>query len=321
MNTPVTAPATPAWPGPPDAALAQTLKSLELTITRKLDGILHGNHQGLTPGHGSEPGESRPYIIGDDVRRIDWNVTARTRELYVRDQIADRDLEAWIAVDTSASMAFGTAVTEKRSIALGAAAAVGFLTARSQNKVGAVLAAGPTLRSFPPRVGRDHLRAVLSAIATAPGAEGQGRTDLGRLAHDVAGRARRRGFICLISDFIGDPDGWRPAIGSLATRHEVLAIEIVDQRELDLPAVGMLTMADPATGRTREVMITEKVRERYARAAAAQRERIRTELLATGAQHVQLRTDEDWLTELIGYVHRRRRQPGALRAGAMRSGR
>ncbi len=302
---------TPPWPGPPDAALAQTLKALELTITRKLDGLLHGQHQGLTPGHGSEAGESRPYIVGDDVRRIDWNVTARTRELYVRDQIADRDLEAWLAIDTSASMAFGTAVAEKRSIALGAAAAVGFLTARSQNKVGAVLAAGPHRRAFPPRAGRDHLRAVLTAIAMAPDAEGQGRTDLGQLAHDVAGRARRRGFVCLIGDFIGDPDTWRPAIGALATRHEVLAIEIVDRRELDLPAVGLLTLADPATGRTREVQITDRVRERYAVAAAAQRARIRSELLATGAQHLQLRTDDDWLAELIGYVHRRRRQPAA----------
>ncbi len=316
MNTPVTATTIPAWPGPPDTALAQTLKSLELTITRKLDGILHGNHQGLTPGHGSEPGESRPYNVGDDVRRIDWNVTARTRELYVRDQIADRDLEAWIAVDTSASMAFGTAVAEKRSIALGAAAAVGFLTVRSQNKVGAVLAGGPNSRSFPPRAGRDHLRSVLQAIATAPNVDGQGRTDLGQLARDVAGRARRRGFVCLISDFIDDPTGWRPAIGTLATRHEVLAIEIVDQRELDLPAVGLLTVVDPATGRTREVQITEKIRQRYAEAAAAQRERIRTELLATGAQHVQLRTDDDWLAQLIGYVHRRRRQPSAPRAAS-----
>lgn len=302
---------------PSDEVLAQTLKSLELKITRKLDGILHGQYQGLTPGHGSEPGESRPYLIGDDVRRIDWNVTARTQELHVRDQIADRDLEAWIAVDTSASMAFGTDAAEKREIALGAAAAVGFLTARAQNKVGAVLAAGPTISAFPPRVGRDHLRAILATIGRAPDATGQGRTDLGALARDVAGRARRRGFVCIIGDFLGDPDGWRPAIGSLATRHEVLAVEVVDRRELELPAVGTLSVVDPATGALREVHVNAKVRERYAAAAAAQRERIRTDLVAAGAQHLQLRTSEDWLAQLIGYVYRRRRQPAPLRqAGA-----
>lgn len=304
---------TLVWPGPPDAALAQTLRTLELTVTRKLDGILHGQYQGLTPGHGSEPGESRPYILGDDVRRIDWNVTARTRELYVRDQIADRDLVAWLVVDSSASMAFGTAKAEKRAIALGAAASVGFLSARSQNKVGAVLAAGPERRTYPPRVGRDHLRAVLSAIAQAPDATGLGRTDLGALIHDVAGRARRRGFVCIIADFIGDPDGWRPAVGALTTRHDVLAIEIVDQREMELPAIGALTVTDPATGDVRDVQLTAKVRARYAAAATAQRDRIRTDLLATGAQHLQLRTDDDWLTQLIGYVHRRRKQPTPMR--------
>ncbi len=295
-----------SWPGPPDAQLAETLRRLELMITRKLDGILHGQHQGLTPGHGSEAGESRPYIIGDDVRRIDWNVTARTRELYVRELIADRDLEAWLCVDMSPTMAFGTELAEKRSIALGAAAAVGFLTARAQNKVGAVVAAGGDRLAYPPRGGRDHLRALLTAIGQAPSGEGTGRSDLGALLDDVGGRARRRGFVTVIGDLLAPIEQWRRPLGALALRHEVLVVEIVDRRELDLPAIGLLTVADPSTGRVREVRVTESVRRRYAEAAATQRATIRSTVLAAGAQHLQLATNGEWLEELIRYVHRRR---------------
>jgi uncharacterized protein (DUF58 family) len=301
----------------PEQALAQMLRTLELTITRKLDGLLHGQYQGLTPGHGSEAGEARTYIPGDDVRRIDWSVTARTRELHVRDLIADRDLEAWLGVDASASMAFGTDKSEKRNVALGAAAAVGFLTARGQNRIGAVIGAGPQRRAFPPRGGRDHLRGMLTALGTISAPDGAGRTDLGALANDIAGRARRRGFVCLISDFMTPPDTWQPAIGLLAMRHDVLAIEIVDQREVDLPAIGSMTLRDPATGDIRDVHITAAVRRRYAAAAEAQREAIRAAIRSTGAHHLQLRTDGDWLVTLMQYVHRQRRQPNVpnVRAG------
>ena len=154
------------------------MRTLELTINRRLDGALHGNHQGITPGHGSEPGEARLYQPGDDVRRIDWNVTARTMETHVREQIADRDLEAWLVVDTSAAMRFGTTVADKAQAALVAAATVGFLTARNQNRLGAVLVAGPHLKVMPPRFGRDQVRAVLSNAATPPPSEGLGRADL-----------------------------------------------------------------------------------------------------------------------------------------------
>jgi uncharacterized protein (DUF58 family) len=294
---------------PADDALAQTLRTLELTITHKLDGLLHGQYQGLTPGHGSEPGEARTYIAGDDVRRIDWSVTARTQELHVRELIADRDLVAWLAVDASASMAFGTDRSEKRNVALGAAAAVGFLTARGQNRIGGIIAAGPQRRTFPPRGGRDHLRGMLAVLATSSAPEGAGRTDLGSLCAEVAAHARRRGFVCLISDFLAPPDTWRTQLGALAMRHDVLAVEIVDQRELDLPAIGTMTLRDPATGAIRELRVTESVRRRYAEAATKQRDAVKTAIRSTGAQHVQLRTDGDWLVTLMRYVHQRRRQP------------
>ncbi len=302
------------WTTTPDPKLRELLKSLELTINRKLDGMLHGQYQGLTPGQGSEPGESRMYQVGDDVRRIDWNVTARTRELHVRELIADRDLEAWIAVDASPSMAFGTARAEKRTVALTAAAAVGFLTARHHNKVGAVIGAGPHQRSLPPRQGRDHVRSLLAAIATAPVDDGSGRTDLAALCRDVGGRARRTGFVCVISDFLNP--GWQSTLGPVGARHDLLAIEIVDPRELELPAVGALDLVDPATGQFREVRVTDSLRRRYAEAAAAQREQIRADLAAVRAHHLQLRTDRDWIGDLVRFVELRRR--AGSRAGALR---
>ena len=166
--------------GPPTELVAELLRTLELTINGRLDGVLHGNHQGLTPGHGSEPGESRQYQPGDDVRRIDWNITARTNETYVREQIADRDLTAWLVVDASATMQFGTVANDKAQTAMAAAACVGFLTARSQNRLGAVLVAGPSIHVIPPRNGsqpgpcdpvdarRPHRRRRAWAAPTSP---------------------------------------------------------------------------------------------------------------------------------------------------------
>mgnify|MGYP003871288731 CR=1 FL=1 len=152
--------------GPTPDTVAEHLRSLEITITRRLDGVLHGNHQGLTPGHGSEPGESRQYQPGDDVRRIDWNVTARTNETFVREQIADRDLLAWLVVDVSATMDFGTQPNDKSETAMAAAATIGFLTARAQNRLGAVLVAGPDVHVMPPRAGKNQVRAILSSLAS-----------------------------------------------------------------------------------------------------------------------------------------------------------
>jgi uncharacterized protein (DUF58 family) len=295
------------WPVDPDPRIRELVRNLELTVTRKLDGILQGHYQGLTPGQGSEPGESRLYQVGDDVRRIDWNVTARTRELHVRELIADRDLEAWMVVDASPSMAFGTAKAEKRTVALSAAAAVGFLTARHHNKIGALVGSGNERRALPPRPGRDQVRAILATIANAPSVAGSGRTDLGAMCHDAGRRARRTGFVCVISDFLSA--GWKNTLGSLAARHDVLAIEVLDPRELDLPAVGTLDLVDPATGQRREVRLTESVRRRYAAAAAAQRSAIHDDLIAAGAKHLQLRTDGEWVADIVRFVQFQRR-PG-----------
>ena len=310
------------WPaGPPTDALAEMLRTLELTVTRKLDGFLHGQYQGITPGHGSEVGESRMYQVGDDVRRIDWNVTARTRELFVRDQIADRDLEGWLVVDVSAPMRFTTVGPQKASLALGAAAAVGFLTARNQNRVGAVLVAGPEMKTFPPRPGKQQVRGILHAIGMPPDSAGRGRADLAGALMRVGALARRRGFVTVISDFLTpntDTADWHRALGSLALRSDVLAIEIIDPRELELPAVGYVALADPATGRVREVQMTADLARRYKAAAQTQRDGIRDALRSAGVDHLQLRTDQDWVGDLIQHVRRRKVQVAGVGGGMKR---
>ena len=213
--------------------MAEMLRTLEVTITRRLDGVLHGNHQGLTPGHGSEPGEARLYQPGDDVRPIDWNVTARTQQTHIRELIADRDLEAWLVVDASAAMRFGTEHNQKAQIALAAAVAVGFLTARNQNRLGAILVAGPDLHTVPPRGGRTQVRAILSKIAAPAPSEGRGRADLAGAIDRVGVLSKRRGFVAVIADFVGS--AWVDPLARLGLRHDLLAIMVSDPRESRRP--------------------------------------------------------------------------------------
>lgn len=302
--------------GPPVETVAELLRTLELTINGRLDGVLHGNHQGLTPGHGSEPGEARLYQAGDDVRRIDWNVTARTRETHVRDQIADRDLTAWIVADASATMQFGTTVNEKSHTALAAAACVGFLTARNQNRLGAVLVAGPAIHVMPPRTGANQVRAVLATLAAPPASEGLGRADLTGALDRVGAIATRRGFVAVISDFAGDD--WQHALGRLRLRHDLLAIAVHDPREFDIPPIGLVDVVDPATGAVREVRVTEKIQARFAEAARQERERRTLAITGTGADLIELATDDDWLGEIVRHTRRRRVQ--AVRGDAIRRG-
>jgi uncharacterized protein (DUF58 family) len=295
------------WPsGPPTEQVSELVRTLELTITRRLDGALHGNHQGITPGHGSEPGEARLYQPGDDPRRIDWNVTARTQETHVRDQIADRDLEAWVVVDMSAAMRFGTAVAEKAQAGLVATAAVGFLTARNQNRLGAVLVSGPELKVMPPRFGRDQVRAILANAASAPSSEGLGRADLAGAIDRVAVVSKRRGFVAVVSDFTGET--WVDPLARLGMRHDLLAISVHDPRELDVPPIGLVQLVDPSTGRRREVRVTAAVQRSFAEAAAEETERRRFAVRRAGAELIELATDADWLAAIVSHVTRRRTQ-------------
>ena len=294
----------------------QVLRRLELAVTRRLDGLLQGDYQGLLPGPGSEPGESRPYRPGDDVRRMDWNVTARTTVPHVRDEIADRELETWVVVDGSASLDFGTARCEKRDLALAAVGAVGFLTARIGNRLGAVVIEPERARVVPARSGRQALYALLHQLLNRPRApEGTGTTDLAAGIGQLVAPPRRRGLAVVVSDFLA-PSGWERPLRALAQRHQVLAVEVVDPRELELPDVGYLALVDPETGRRLEVPTgSTRLRERFARAAAAQRAEVASAIRRAGAQHLVLRTDRDWIADTVRFVvSNRQRRAGVMTA-------
>ena len=294
-----------------DQGAERLLRQLDLLVSRRLDGLLHGQYEGLRPGPGTEPGEARLYQPGDDVRHMDWAVTARTNEPHVRMPIAERELETWIVADLSASLDFGTARCEKRDLAIDGIAAVSFLTAKIGNRIGGVLLHAGGITRFPARAGRDHQRALLHRAMTAPRGDGRGRTDLATALREADRLARRRGLVVIVSDFLAEP-GWERAVRAVGARHDVLAIEVVDPRELELPNVGMLTMVDPETGAMIEVQTADTgLRERYAAAAAAQRAATASALRTAGAGHVVLRTDRDWLSDLVAYVEQRRRRRAA----------
>jgi uncharacterized protein (DUF58 family) len=297
-------------PGLRDLAPEQALRRLELTIVRRLDGLLQGDHLGLVPGLGTEAAEGREYVPGDDVRTMDWNLTARTTTPHVRDRVADRELETWLLVDATASMDFGTGRLEKRDLAVVAVAAIAFLTERSGNRIGAhiLCAGGP--RHVPARTGRPHLFGLLRALLELPRAAADGQTtpSLGAGA-DLLGRTTgRRGLVVVVSDFLETVESWERPLRLLSQRHQVLAVEVMDQRELTLPDVGLLTVVDPESGRRREIpTASRRLRERYAAAAAEQRTDIGQALRRAGAAHLRLRTDGDWMRDIVAHVLTSRR--------------
>jgi uncharacterized protein (DUF58 family) len=316
----------PAAPTLAELAPEERLRRLELIVSRRLDGLLHGQHAGLLPGPGTELRGSREYRAGEDeVRRMDWAVTARTTVPHVREMDADRELSTWLLVDVTASMDFGTADLDKRELAVAAAAAVGFLAAGSGNRLGAHLVGPDGVRRFPARPGREHLLGLLRTLLNGH-RRGDGRP--AGLADAIDGLNRgapRRGLAVVVSDFLdglpddGDADttvapDWEHALRRLGARHQVLAVEVVDPRELELPDVGIVTLMDPETGQRREISTGSRVvRERFATAAQQQRRVVERAVRRTGAAHLVLRTDRDWVADVVRHVHRQRRLASAAR--------
>jgi uncharacterized protein (DUF58 family) len=300
-------PATPASTAAlADAARAEpALSKLQLIITHKLDGLLQGDYLGLLSGPGSEPGESREYRPGDDVRRMDWPLTARTTVPHVRQTVADRELETWLAVDLSASLDFGTARCTKRDLVIAAAASLAHLTTRGGNRIGAVVGTGTELTRLPARPGRKEAQGLLRKIATT--SVRGGRSDLGALIDALNQPPRRRGMAVVISDFMVDPEQWSQPLRKLGVRHDLLAVEILDPREIEMPDAGVMEFVDAESGRIHEIQTSDpKLRERYASAAAAQRSAIASAIRGAGAAHLRLRTDSDWLFDIVRFVSAQR---------------
>jgi uncharacterized protein (DUF58 family) len=298
----------PSWAPPVlrGERLEAGLRTLELDVRRRLDGLLQGNHLGLVPGPGSEPGEARPYQPGDDVRRMDWAVTARTTTPHIRETVADRELETWIAADLSASLDFGTALCEKRDLVICAVAAVAHLTGGGGNRIGALVANGEESTRIPARGGLPHARGLVRKIALTPRAPEGVRGDLAAALEQLSRPPRRRGLAVVISDFLGGTE-WQRPLRALSARHSLIAIEIVDPRDIDLPDVGTVVLADPETGKQREVHASALLRKEFGAAAHAHRLEVAKELRRAGAAHLVLRTDSDWIADMVRFVVARKR--------------
>lgn len=286
-----------------------------IPVTRRVSGLLHGDYSGLLHRAGSELGDTRRYMEGDDVRRIDWPATARTNETQVHDTIADHELDVWLVVDATPSMAFGTARTTKYRLAVDVAGAIGYLICQSGNRLGCVIAG--TTERVTPRSGIDHLAVVLAAIERAgqgsQGASQRGADPAAALAMPLSPRTRR-GLVVVVSDFLDSE--WPRELSRLAQRHDVIAVVVADPREFALPDVGVIDMQDSETGRTMAVDTSRPaVREAFAaKAKAAHADRI-ARLVASRVDVLDLRTDSDWQALLAGFLRSRKRR---LAAGARR---
>jgi len=319
-------------PLPPHVPEGQ-VRQLAVEASRRLDGLLQGDHARRTLGPGREPAEARPHATGDDARRIDWAVTARTGATHVRTTTADRELETTLVVDLTASMSFGTRRSEKRDLALAAACALVHVTSRHGDRVGALVLTGDGVRRIPPRAGRDAALALRHALLTTPRAESGPGAALSDALAQLARPPRRRGLVVVLSDLAepgvgGGESGWARPLQLLVQRSDVVVCEVVDPRESDLPDVGTLHVVDPETGRQLEVRTTPAVRASYRAAAAGRSEARRSAVRGAGAGHVLLRTDRDWLPELARHLSGRRTPvrrpplaaPAARSAGAVRPG-
>jgi uncharacterized protein (DUF58 family) len=282
------------------------LRALDVTIGRRMEGLLAGDFRSNLLGLGSELAMVRPYVPGDDVRRIDWNVTARTNEPHVRVDLAERVLVTWIVYDVSPSMQFGTADRRKADVAEGVAIALGHLATRRGNRLGVVTYGDAHPRALSPRQGRVGLIGLLAALRQKPEETRTGWISLGQALTHASSLARQKSLVVVVSDFRG-PHDWRRPLLELAGRHDVVAVEIRDPREQELSNVGFLWLVDPETGRQLHVDTrNRRLRERFAVAAAAERAQVARLLTSVGVRHVVLTTSGDWLRTFVTFLRRSR---------------
>jgi uncharacterized protein (DUF58 family) len=284
------------------------LRRVELRIARRLDGLLQGERRGRRPGPGGEPSLTRAYEDGDDVRWVDWPLSARVGEPMVRVPEIEPVLTAWALVDCSPSMAYGSEVRTKLELAREVLGGVGVVMRRRGDRLGVVATRGGDLDLVrPPRADRRGLVAALAAVDRLPAGDSEtagGRTDLTRAISSLGRIARHRGAVVIISDFPLQP-GLERAIGGLGRTHEIIAIEVRDRRERDLPRVGPVELRDLETGRRRLVDTADpRFRDRFA-AAVESTDRTRAALLArAGARHAIVSTGEDWVLPLARTLDR-----------------
>lgn len=295
----------PAAPRTPEALL----RRLEWTVLRRLDGLLHGSYRTLFRGAGLDLADVREYQPHDDVRRIDWNVTARLQSLHVRDYHEDREVIGWFLLDLSPSVDFGSTEASKREVLDGFVAVLSRVLTRHGNPVGAVLYGNGIETVIPPRSGRRQVLRLLQALQSRPRPTARApRTDLGALLRAGLALMPRRALAFVVSDFISTP-GWEQPLAALAQRHEVVGVRLHDPAEQDLPRFGLSVVQDAETGEQLFVDADDPVfRERYAAVAARREARLLEGLAAAGVDALELSTGDDLVEVLLRFAALRKRR-------------
>ncbi len=303
--------------GPAGAATAEAvLRRLEWTVLRRLDGLLHGDYRSLLRGFGLDLADLREYQYHDDVRHIDWNVTARLQTPYVRQFVEDREVCAWFLLDLSPSVDFGSGAQAKRGVAVDFVAALAQLLSRHGNRVGAMFYGNAVEAVIPPRSGRRHVLELLHRMLSRPAPpQSSATTDLQAFLKAAHQAMPRRALVFVVSDFISQP-GWGDALALMAQRHEVIAVRLHDPLEHALPDVGLLTMQDAETGEQIFVDTHDRgFRQRFAAAAERREAALRAAFAQAGVDALELSTDDALLAALLRFADLRK-QRSRLAAGA-----
>jgi uncharacterized protein (DUF58 family) len=284
------------------ADLMRKVRRIEIATNRMVDQGVAGDYHSVFKGLGMEFAEVRPYQPGDDVRTIDWNVTARMGMPFVKKYVEERDLTVFLVVDVSGSLSFGSRAILKRELAAEIAALLSFAAVRNQDRVGAALISDRLELFLPPQRRRTHVLRLVREILDHPA---QGGTDLERGLEAVLATLKRRTVLFFISDFLGSP--CERALKAAAARHDLIVVEIVDPRDQEIPAVGPVVLKDAETGRLAFVN-----GRRLARKHAEQRRREREGLARLtrrlGVDRLELRTDRPYINTLLAFFEQRRKR-------------
>ena len=311
----------------PEENADQLLRRLEWTVLRRLDGLLQGDYRTLLRGTGMDLADLREYQYHDDVRHIDWNVTARLQQPHVRVFTEDREMSAWFLLDLSASMDFGSSQSAKREVLTRFVAVLARLLTRHGNRVGALLygaGVNGAIPVIPARGGRRHVLQLLHTLQSLPSDKSRpqtastGPTRLSELLESAANLLRRRSTVFVVSDFISEA-GWDKALGLLAQRHEVLAVRLLDPLELALPDLGLIPIRDIETGE--ELLVDTHdagFRHRFVRIAAQREAELRQTLARAGVDTLELSTDDDLVNAIMRFTDLRKQRSRLSGAPAAR---
>ena len=292
------------------------LRRLEWTVLRRLDGLLHGDYRTLFRGFGLDLADLREYQYHDDVRHIDWNVTARLQVPYIREYNEDRDVTAWFLLDVSPSVDFGSGDVRKRSVATDFVTVLARILTRHGNRVGAAFYGETMDTVIPAGAGRRHVLQILHRLLRQPQHGQSTPTDLNKFLRDAFPAIARRSIVFVVSDFISKAP-WDDALAQLSQRHEVLAVRLYDPLENELPDLGLLTMQDAETGEQLFIDTHDRgFRKRFAKAAETREAQLRAAFRRAGVDALELSTDDDLADAILRFAELRKRR-SRVSAGAV----